>query len=112
MTKIKSLQSQLASLEAEIRRIQDQGDVLEGARLELVAPGGTAGVGAKGNPRYGRLRWGRGAERVSRYVPLDEIAGTQAAIERGRQVAGLRREVKAITKKINVLTARIAALSV
>ena len=83
---------------SRIAQIRASGEVLEGCRLDFNSPGGTASKGAKTNSKYAQLRSGRGNllsnGKKSLYVPIDQIPETQAAIERGKELAKLQKRLK------------------
>jgi hypothetical protein len=97
MEELDTAATRLAQITAAITALEAEG-VLRG-RLELVAPGGTAGAPSQRTPKYGRLRQGRGSDRTSTYIPLAGIAETQAAINRGREVKALKKQAKALQAK-------------
>lgn len=92
--------ARLEAITAEIAAIRSQGEVIQGCRLDIVAPGGTAGAPSQKQPKYARLRWGRGADQGSRYVPLEDIPHTKAAVERGKAITALEREADRLQKKM------------
>lgn len=93
--------ARLDAIAAEIQGIEGSGLVIAGARLELARAGGTARGTAPRAPKYGRLVWGRGKERRSRYVPLKELDAIAAAVDRGRAIAALEKERDRLLKRIS-----------
>jgi len=85
--KYPELRARLITLEAEIKTLHAEGDILIGASIDSSTPGGTA----RGNPstQY-RLRM-KGQK--ARYLPAREVAQVRSAIERGRRLRKLQREM-------------------
>jgi len=95
------LESELEAIHQEIAAIRAEGEVIQGKRLEYATPGGTAGAPSQQRAKYARLMWGRGKERQSRYVPIEEIPRTAAAVARGKAIAQLERRATKLKKKIH-----------
>lgn len=108
------LEVRLAELEHEAAAIRGSGDCLQGVRLEFAPGGGTASIASKKSPKYARLRSGRGkllaSGKRSQYVPLEEIPEIKAAVERGKRLTVVEREIGKVQAKINRLMDKVAAL--
>jgi hypothetical protein len=96
---IAELETERAKLEARLKDIQDEGEVLVGVRLDRSAAGGTA---TKQDCKYARLRAGRGKllpnGKQSQYVKLEDIPEVEAAIVRGAEVGQLRRRLEQLNR--------------
>ncbi|MBD1866454.1 hypothetical protein H6F95_03870 [Cyanobacteria bacterium FACHB-471] len=94
----------MTELEAEISTVQAEGDVLTDARIDSSKPGGTA----RGQPstQY-RLRI-KGQK--ARYLKPVEVAGTRAAIQRGKRLKQLEREWQQVQAHLDRLAAKAAEL--
>ncbi|MBW4661050.1 MAG: hypothetical protein KME15_20435 [Drouetiella hepatica Uher 2000/2452] len=93
--------SQAAEREAiasRIVEIRGSGDVLQGCRLDMKYPGGTASRAAKVTRKYAQLSSGRGNllpnGRKSQYVALDDIPKMQMAIVRGNEITRLSKRLR------------------
>lgn len=93
--KYPELCARLDSLEAQIKNLKAEGDVLLGASIDSSTPGGTA----RGNPsiQY-RLRI---PGQKARYLRPGEVASTRAAIARGKQLRKLQQEVERLQIQMN-----------
>lgn len=104
MPSLQNLQQQLATVEAQIAAVKQEGDYLIGVRLERSAAGGTASQSAKAELKYARLRAGRGKllpnGKKSMYVPIGEIARYDAACRRGEQLQKLERTLQQLRSQI------------
>ncbi len=100
------LESELAAIHQQIAAIRAEGEVVH-ARLEYAAPGGTAGAPSQRRAKYARLMWGRGKERKSRYVPIEEIPRTAAAVARGKAITQLERQANRIKKQIAAIEGKV-----
>lgn len=100
------LESELEAIHQEIAAVRAEGEVIH-ARLEYAAPGGTAGAPSQQRAKYARLMWGRGKERQSRYVPIEEIPRTAAAVARGKAIAQLERRATKLKKQIAAIEGKI-----
>jgi hypothetical protein len=101
------LESELEAIHQQIAAVRAEGEVIQGKRLDLVAPGGTAGAPSQQRAKYARLRWGRGAEQQSEYVPLTEIPHTAAAVARGKVITQLERKATRIQKQIAAVEGKV-----
>ena len=114
MARLQQLQEELHRLRADMDRIRNAGECLQGIRLEFTPAGGTASNEAKQTCKYARLRAGKGKTlsngKKSQYVPLSQIAHYQAAIARGQQLARLTRRMNRIQSEIAQITATAVAL--
>jgi len=100
------LESGLEAIHQQIAAIRAEGEVIH-ARLEYAAPGGTAGAPSQQRAKYARLMWGRGKERQSRYVPIEEIPRTAAAVARGKTITQLERQAAKLKKKIAAIEGKV-----
>jgi len=107
----KAMRRPQAELEAEqneiiarIADLQNEGDVLIGVRLDRAAAGGTASNKSQTRYKYARLRSGRGKTlsngQKSRYVPLEEVAATEAAILQGKELVRLQKRLENLSKML------------
>lgn len=92
--------TKLRSLEAQIKELKAEGDILIGASIDSSMPGGTA----RGNPsiQY-RLRV---QGQKARYLKPGEVASARAAIARGRQLRKLQGEVERLQIQIKRITTK------
>jgi hypothetical protein len=104
-SRLTRLETELASIHQQIAAIRAEGEIIH-ARIEYAAPGGTAGMPSQQKAKYARLMWGRGKSRQSRYIPLEEIPRTVAAVDRGKAIAKLERQAAKLTKQITAIKAR------
>lgn len=111
---LSELETRLAELEREAAALRGSGECLQGVRLEFAPGGGTASIASKQSPKYARLRAGRGkllpSGKRSQYVRQEDIPQIEAAIERGRQLAAIEREIGRVQAKIDRLGARVPTL--
>ena len=107
----KAMRRPQAELEAEqneiiarIADLQNEGDVLIGVRLDRAAAGGTASNKSQTRYKYARLRSGRGKTlsngQKSQYIPLEEVAATEAAIQRGKELVRLQKRLENLSKML------------
>ncbi|MEP0914037.1 hypothetical protein NDI45_24305 [Leptolyngbya sp. GB1-A1] len=111
---LSELKARLAELEQEAAELRGSGDCLQGVRLEFAPGGGTASVSAKQSLKYARLRAGRGkllpSGKRSQYVPLADISRIEAAIERGKRLTAIEKEIGRVQVKIERVEVKVAAL--
>lgn len=101
-----TLCADLRTLEAQAAQIKASGDVITQARIDSARPGGTA----RGNPSIQhRLRI---PGQKARYLNASEFAHASAAIERGRQLRAIERKMRNITKQLDRIAAKAAALGI
>ncbi|MBW4692164.1 MAG: GAF domain-containing protein [Lyngbya sp. HA4199-MV5] len=107
--------TEIKRLEALAAEIRQQG-YLQDCRLERATAGGTASGTGRSEARYARLRTGKrrllpnGAK--SQYISLQQIPETEAAIERGRMLQRIEKQLarlqssasKAIDKTTSAIT--------
>jgi len=100
----RELDSERNVIIARIIDLQNEGDVLIGVRLDRAAAGGTASNQSQTSYKYARLRSGRGNTlsngQKSQYIPLKEIAATEAAIQRGRELVRLQKRLENLSKML------------
>ena len=98
------LQTERNAIINQIAALQNEGDVLIGVRLDRAAAGGTASNQSLINYKYARLRSGRGKTlsngQKSQYIPLKEIAATEAAIQRGKELVRLQKRLENLSKML------------
>ena len=87
-----------------IAALQNEGNVLIGVRIDRAAAGGTASNQSQTSYKYARLRSGRGKTlpngQKSQYIPLKEIAATEAAIQRGKELVRLQKRLEKLSKML------------
>ena len=100
----RELESERNVIIARIIDLQNEGDVLIGVRLDRAAAGGTASNQSQSSYKYARLRSGRGNTlsngQKSQYIPLKEIAATEAAIQRGKELVRLQKRLENLSKML------------
>jgi len=107
----KAMRRPQAELEAEqneiiarIADLQNEGDVLIGVRLDRAAAGGTASNQSQTRYKYARLRSGRGKTlsngQKSQYIPLKEVAATEAAILQGKELVRLQKRLEKLSEML------------
>jgi hypothetical protein len=79
----------------------------EGEGLSLGDALVAAGAPSQQRAKYARLMWGRGNERKSRYVPIEEIPRTAAAVARGKAITQLERQAARIQKQIAAVEGKV-----
>jgi len=98
------LQTERNTIITRIAALQNEGDVLIGVRLDRAAAGGTASNQSQTRYKYARLRSGRGKTlsngQKSQYIPLKQIAATEAAIQRGKELARLKKRLETLSKML------------
>ena len=98
------LETERNEIIARIAELQNEGDVLTGVRLDKAAAGGTASNKSQTRYKYARLRSGRGKTlstgQKSQYIPLKEIAATEAAIQRGKELVRLQKRLESLSKML------------
>ena len=98
------LQTERNTIITRIAALQNEGDVLIGVRLDRAAAGGTASNQSLINYKYARLRSGRGNTlsngQKSQYIPLKQIAATEAAIQRGKELVRLQKKLETLSKML------------
>ena len=98
------LQTERNAIINQIAALQNEGDVLIGVRLDRAAAGGTASNQSLINYKYARLRSGRGKTlsngQKSQYIPLKQIAATEAAIQRGKELVRLQKRLETLSKML------------
>ena len=98
------LETERTAIIAAIADLQNQGDVLIGVRLDKAAAGGTASNQSQTSYKYARLRSGRGKTlpngQKSQYIPLKQIAATEAAIQRGKELVKLQKRLEKLSKML------------
>ena len=76
--------------------------MLIGVRLDRAAAGGTASNQSQTSYKYARLRSGRGKTlsngQKSQYIPLQQIAVTEAAIARGKELIKLQKRLEKLSQ--------------
>ena len=96
------LEAEQDEIIARIADLQNEGDVLTGVRLDKAAAGGTASNKSQTCYKYARLRSGRGKTlsngQKSQYVPLKKVAATEAAIQRGKELAKLQKRLDKLSE--------------
>lgn len=104
MSTLDQLRTEIANLEAQTIVIRQQGEYLQGVRLEKTCAGGTASISAKGEYKYARLRAGRGRllpnGKKSQYIKLEQVTRYEAAIARGKSLQYLEKQIEQCQKKI------------
>lgn len=104
MNRHEALTAKLIALEAEATRIRNEGECLQGVRLEWAAAGGTASASSHNSYKYARLRAGKGkalgSGKKSQYIPVTEIARYEAAIERGKRLTKLEKQISQLQQKL------------
>ena len=98
----RELESERNVIIARIIDLQNEGDVLIGVRLDRASAGGTASNQSQTSYKYARLRSGRSKTlpngQKSQYIPLKEIAATEAAIQRGKELVRLQKRLENLSK--------------
>ena len=98
------LQNERNAIINQIAAFQNEGDVLIGVRLDRAAAGGTASNQSQTRYKYARLRSGQGNTlsngQKSQYIPLKEIAATEAAIQRGKELVKLQKRLENLSKML------------
>ena len=98
------LQTERNAIINQIAALQNEGDVLIGVRLDRAAAGGTASNQSQTSYKYARLRSGRGNTlsngQKSQYIPLKEIAATEVAIQRGKELVRLQKRLENLSKML------------
>lgn len=98
------LLSQLDTLKVKKAALQSEGDVLIGCYICGSKPGGTASAGA--NLQFHlRSRSPMFDGKKSLYIKTSDLPRYCVAIERGRAVQAIDREMKAVTRKLDRITA-------
>ena len=96
------LEAEQNEIIARIAELQNEGDVLIGVRLDKAAAGGTASNKSQTSYKYARLRSGRGKMlsngQKSQYIPLQQIAVTEAAIARGKELIKLQKRLEKLSQ--------------
>ena len=96
------LEAEQNEIIARIADLQNEGDVLIGVRLDKAAAGGTASNKSQTSYKYARLRSGRGKMlsngQKSQYIPLQQIAVTEAAIARGKELIKLQKRLEKLSQ--------------
>ena len=96
------LQTERNAIIIRIAALQNEGDVLIGVRLDKAAAGGTASNQSQTRYKYARLRSGRGKTlpngQKSQYIPLQQIAVTEAAIARGKEIVRLQKRLEKLSE--------------
>ncbi|MEO1401911.1 MAG: hypothetical protein AAFV72_11775 [Cyanobacteria bacterium J06635_1] len=110
------LQSELASLEAQAMAIRQQGDYLQGVRLEKSPAGGTASINAKSECKYARLRAGKGKllpnGKKSQYVSLNQIERYETEISRGKFLSRIEKQIEKLKQKVSSIHTQAARLGI
>lgn len=88
---LQALRDRLSSLEAQIRAVQKEGEILTDCWLDS-APGGSGALG--GQTILIRLRWMKEGKKKCRTLKPEEIAGTRAAIARGVKLTKLQKDLE------------------
>ena len=98
------LQNERIEIITRIAELVLEGNVLIGVRLDRAAAGGTASNQSQTSYKYARLRSGRGNTlsngQKSQYIPLKEIAVTEAAIQRGKELVRLQKRLEKLSKML------------
>ena len=98
------LQNERNAIINQIAALQNEGDVLIGVRLDRAAAEGTASNQSQTSYKYARLRSGRGNTlsngQKSQYIPLKQIAVTEAAIQRGKEYVRLQKRLENLSKML------------
>lgn len=114
MNQHEALAAKLTTLQAEATRIRDEGEYLQGVRLERAAAGGTASASSQNSYKYARLRCGKGKAlpngSKSKYIPLKEIPQYEGAIARGKKLAAVEREIERLQRLLNRSSKQAAKL--
>ena len=96
------LQNERNTIITRIAALHNEGDVLIGVRLDRAAAGGTASNKSQTRYKYARLRSGRGKMlsngQKSQYIPLQQIAVTEAAIARGKELIKLQKRLEKLSQ--------------
>ena len=98
------LETERNEIIARITDLRNEGDVLIGVRLDKAAAGGTASNQSQTSYKYARLRLGRSKPlsngQKSQYIPLNQIAATEAAIQRGKELVRLQKRIEKLSKML------------
>ena len=98
------LQAERNAIITQIAALQNEGDVLIGVRLDRAAAGGTASNKSQTRYKYARLRSGRGKTlsngQKSQYIPLKEVAATEAAILQGKELVRLQKRLEKLSEML------------
>jgi len=98
------LETERNEIITQIAALQNEGDVLIGVRLDRAAAGGTASNKTQTRYKYARLRSGRGKTlsngQKSQYVPLEEVAATEAAILQGKELVRLQKRLEKLSEML------------
>ena len=96
------LETERIEITTRIAELQKEGDALIGVRLDKAAAGGTASNKSQTDYKYARLRSGRGKMlsngQKSQYIPLQQIAATEAAIARGKEIIKLQKRLEKLSQ--------------
>ena len=100
---IRELSEQLEHLQAEVAQIKESGDIITDARIDSSKPGGVK-VGENASIQH-RLRI---KGKPAKYLKAEQVAEYQAAINRGRQLKRLNREIAKLQQQLD----RVKAIGV
>lgn len=101
----RSLRTKLLALEAAAAAIRAEGKILLNARIDSSKPGGTTVRGLP-STQY-RLRV---AGQKARYLKRGEVAQARAAIDRGRRLRRVERELRQVQAQFDRLAAKAVEL--
>jgi hypothetical protein len=99
MNRYQELLGELETLQAERARISGEGEALQDCWLSQSKPGGSA--------RSQNLHWQLRSRqpifdgKKSKYLKPDEVAVYQTAIERGRQIKALDKQIAQLQQKLD-----------
>lgn len=111
----------MVDIHAEIKRLEAlaaeiRGQVyLQGCRLERATAGGTASGSGRSEARYARLRSSKGGllpnGAKSQYISLQQIPETEAAIERGRMLQRIEKQIARLQDRADKAIAKTTKVS-
>lgn len=103
------LETEIEELQQQRSALKDEGEFLQGVRVERTAAGGTASREAQAECKYARLRAGKGKlldnGKKSKYIPVREIDKYQAMCTRGKSIGRLERKIQQLQRKLKQLNA-------
>lgn len=113
---LEQLRAEIADLEEQATVIRQQGEYLQGVRLEKTPAGGTASINSKEECKYARLRAGRGRllpnGKKSQYIKLNQIVRYDAAIARGKCLSRIEKQIEQRKKKVASIHAQAKRLGI
>lgn len=108
------IHAEIKRLEALAASIREQG-YLQDCRLERATAGGTASGTGRSKARYARLRTGKGRllpnGAKSQYISLQQIPETEAAIERGRMLQKIEKQITRLQASAAKATVTVTSVS-